>query len=176
MSRRLRWGCALARSGEPARSPRTRAWSSARFITSARPPDSCCSSAGEGTARAEALALLRENPDGVRTVAREEIPERPPWLVDESLVEHVDARHAIEAEIAEVVPQLAPRRKRPRSAPEEHAERLDGPFGGGALFVFVSEPQLAPRNERVAAGLERRRRARAIRHRRDEESRLGHER
>src|SRR3954468_5223184 len=65
----------------------------------------------------------RQQPHRLGPVAREHVPERAPGLVHEALLEHHAGAHAVEAEVAEVLAQLAPGGEAPARAPQERAER-----------------------------------------------------
>src|SRR5436190_20463017 len=74
-----------------------------------------------------------------RAVLREQVAQRPARL----LLEPIEQRRladAVEPEIPEADAHLAPRRERPRLAPEEHAERPHGALRCLAAFIGMYQP------------------------------------
>src|SRR5437016_4146225 len=82
--------------------------------------EACCALLPNDIASRE---LLVQQSDDVRPILSQHVPERTARLITERLVERRRRRHAIQAEIAKVRAQLAPRGERPHAAPEEDAER-----------------------------------------------------
>ena len=96
--------------------------------------------------RAGPPALVQQR-QGVRTVPGEHVGERAAGLVGERRVRELESRDAIEAEAAEVLPELAPAGEQPVPSPEEEPERTDEARGGVAVRLAVVEGEASARNE-----------------------------
>jgi len=104
----------------------------------------------------------------------EEVGQRLAGLVFELLFRQLQLLHAIEAEAAEALPQLAPRRHRPARAPEEQPERPHRPLRRRLDAIDVAHARFTPLADRASQCRElARRRLRHVKARR-EQRRLAH--
>src|SRR5207302_3104663 len=77
-------------------------------------------------------------------VVLEQIAQGAALHLLEPLRQDLQARHAVGAEVAEILSQFAVSGHRPAGAPEEQPERPDGPLAGGPAAVDIAEADLAP--------------------------------
>src|SRR4051812_35659118 len=94
------------------------------------------------TSAAVSILVFILQPPGVALPLRllglhnpEAVFHRLAGLIDEPVVKQGNLVHAVEAEVAEVLPRLAPRRQRPRPAPERQRKRPDR--AGGVLPAAI---------------------------------------
>lgn len=81
--------------------------------------------------------------------AAQEMLDPAAGSVNDSFFQHVERDHPIEPEIAEVLPQLAPRRQRPAIAPEGQPQRAHAVRGRCARAVAIAERDQAALGQRA---------------------------